>query len=743
MAYAPIALVAPQYDEQDGYWLKFYKPNTTTPIEMSIDASGSTKLDKAELDNDGFPTTDGTQIFIPFLDQSYDAFLFPTEQEADNNDTANAISIARNINPFGDGFTQEIFEIELPYTTGNPLLNVPETPNSLILYKDGDFQQLGDDTDAKDYLYDPANGNIILTVAPTGNEVYVAVYGSIVSVTGITVDGAKVYNTLQDAMMATDLESGDVFFTCGYHSLNDGGAAQYKVVNLALINPGQLDYVLLPGTGLLANIIPKNNEITLSQAGAKFFDEGAAGYDDRALQELIDYCIFKGVKGVLDGKEANLYNSHPINGEITLEGVGFDSVLRSRSDNILLDMSDPNKFYNNTVIKGFTLQSNARQNDTAMKIHGLFEGSVVKDLRVVGFRYGMHLTEQFNGEYNNVYVRQGASRHSPNGGNDPSPSYGWWLDGSEGQLNAIAFINCGAERNWHNLYIDNTDDVGGFVALNFLGGVFQTSWQSGIVIRGGGTSINFEGTYLENNFEQAQILSGGAGVPSDQGVNLTIDGISGSDLVAINIQSGYWQLSQNLKNNTPETEVYNAYIDSSVERVNIAVGGSHRIVTNDPNSYDWDFYILGGATEFRPNFEDFSSSKGSDESIFTDGKFIRDIRFEYGPDDGTGSNFTVDFRNFSTRSGRCFFEVTPRNTDVYTSPPSYVIQDFNGSNVATVNIPASLTAGETFTQRITGLVPNEVYRIAQNTTSVGGSQFLTFQVYEKILTATRFISQEN
>jgi len=63
---------------------------------MATDSTGVTLLAKCQLDNDGFPTTDGTQLFIPHVNQSYDAYLFPSENEADNNDTVNAKKVAHN-----------------------------------------------------------------------------------------------------------------------------------------------------------------------------------------------------------------------------------------------------------------------------------------------------------------------------------------------------------------------------------------------------------------------------------------------------------------------------------------------------------------------------------------------------------------------------------------------------------------------------------------------------------------------
>ena len=103
MAYAPIAAIIPQYDEQTGWFLKFYQPNTTTPIAMATDSEGGTLLAKCQLDNDGFPTTDGTQLFIPHMSTSYDAYLFPSAALADANDTTNAKRVAKDNRPLNSG----------------------------------------------------------------------------------------------------------------------------------------------------------------------------------------------------------------------------------------------------------------------------------------------------------------------------------------------------------------------------------------------------------------------------------------------------------------------------------------------------------------------------------------------------------------------------------------------------------------------------------------------------------------
>jgi len=100
----PVARLVPQYDKAgsvaaSGYWFKFFEPGTTTPITMFTDAAETTPLDKAELNSQGYPNTVGNDLFIPHVNQTYDLWMFPTEAEADANDTSNAVMLADNIDP--------------------------------------------------------------------------------------------------------------------------------------------------------------------------------------------------------------------------------------------------------------------------------------------------------------------------------------------------------------------------------------------------------------------------------------------------------------------------------------------------------------------------------------------------------------------------------------------------------------------------------------------------------------------
>jgi hypothetical protein len=195
MAYTPVSFLASQYDEQDGWFLKFYLAGTTTPFAMSIDASGATTLDKAQLDVDGFITTDGTEIFIPFVDQIYDAFLFPTAAEADTNDTTNAKRIAENINPFGESVTSA--KIDASFTTdGGAAYSISTPVTSVSVHINGRFQDSGT------YTLVTSTGTITFNEAPSTGQLLVISYNEI---TGTSISFDKTFEVVSLSDYVTDV----------------------------------------------------------------------------------------------------------------------------------------------------------------------------------------------------------------------------------------------------------------------------------------------------------------------------------------------------------------------------------------------------------------------------------------------------------------------------------------------------------------------------------------------------------
>ena len=102
MAFLAAVYLSVTYESYPNYWLKCFVQGTTTPINMATDSTGGTLLAKAEVSAGGtvpigYFKTAGDVIIQPYLDVAYDAWLFPTEAEADANDTSNAVQIANNV----------------------------------------------------------------------------------------------------------------------------------------------------------------------------------------------------------------------------------------------------------------------------------------------------------------------------------------------------------------------------------------------------------------------------------------------------------------------------------------------------------------------------------------------------------------------------------------------------------------------------------------------------------------------
>lgn len=101
MANSPVVGYVPYFTKNgtaaaSGYWIKGYVPGTTTPLTMYADSTTGTPLVKAQINSMGFPATSGGAIFAPHFAAKHDLWLFPTEAEANANDTTNATKVVSN-----------------------------------------------------------------------------------------------------------------------------------------------------------------------------------------------------------------------------------------------------------------------------------------------------------------------------------------------------------------------------------------------------------------------------------------------------------------------------------------------------------------------------------------------------------------------------------------------------------------------------------------------------------------------
>lgn len=105
MAYSPISSVPIQYSKADGtpangYYLKFYLANSSTPISMQTDSGGATSIAKAKLNESGYPISnpnDENTVFIPHLSTTYTAYRFVLYASAADADANNVTSGLPNI----------------------------------------------------------------------------------------------------------------------------------------------------------------------------------------------------------------------------------------------------------------------------------------------------------------------------------------------------------------------------------------------------------------------------------------------------------------------------------------------------------------------------------------------------------------------------------------------------------------------------------------------------------------------
>lgn len=109
MSYVPISRFPFQYFKLDGnpangYYLKFYQANGSTPINMQTDSGGATSLAKCKLNEYGFPISnpnDNSTVFIPHLSTTYTAFRFVLYASAADADANNVTSGLPNIQSVG------------------------------------------------------------------------------------------------------------------------------------------------------------------------------------------------------------------------------------------------------------------------------------------------------------------------------------------------------------------------------------------------------------------------------------------------------------------------------------------------------------------------------------------------------------------------------------------------------------------------------------------------------------------
>ena len=369
MAYAPIAFTAPNYRDNANEWIKAYEPGTTTPKVMALESNGGTQVAKLQLNADGFIVSAGAALVIPHLSGSYDLWLFPTEAEADANDTSDAIRLADNIssNQINDLSQAYDFPTVAAYKASTILF--PVGKRIYLADRDAYFNVITGNTATldEDVIYS-SSVNQSITISET-NELKASQLGALDAVDStsaiqrgmtisddFTIDTSSVITTLAFRSSATvtidaELSSASVtpfnLTTCFGTEVNFTGkgklsgdaltATQNGIVftdciNVKVNNPfveGCLNKGIdIVGTSI-DNVINKprvRGSTGVSGAGVSIF--GAL-----AIRNVIDQpdCSGNRIGVTINGADYNTVNSPICNG-CTSSGVSIDGIINDSGD---------------------------------------------------------------------------------------------------------------------------------------------------------------------------------------------------------------------------------------------------------------------------------------------------------------------------------------------------------------------------------------------------------------------------
>lgn len=266
MSYSAIAFIAPNFRDYKNDWLKAYEPGTTTPKTMALDKNANTLVLKVQLNADGFMVSAGGALVIPYINGSYDLWLFPNVTDADNNDTSNAIRLADNIAADGSGsskaptFAEQIVTL----TAGQTIVQFSgisteranifvgsETVDRGYLIKTKDYTILSEDS-------------ITLTKSFDAGTFCVAVSDLISAPAPI--EYVRKYLVLDEPVNDAGLTINDTIDIKERISGGGGGAA-WDAVLASSVTPDTYGVVQCIGVPSLALVLRPNNELNPYQFG--------------------------------------------------------------------------------------------------------------------------------------------------------------------------------------------------------------------------------------------------------------------------------------------------------------------------------------------------------------------------------------------------------------------------------------------------------------------------------------------
>jgi hypothetical protein len=270
MAYSPIAFTAANYRDYKFNWLKAYEPGTTTPKAMGTDSTLSAFISKAQVNIDGFFVSAGGTLITPYVDGTYDLWLFPTEAEAEANDTSSALRLADAVTGAADlaeAISLAPVSEVITLIDGQTVVTFPTQTTG-----GAEFHINGIGVDSR--MLTSLDYNEGLTTASTITLFDSYPAGSVVTLSKNTSSGASsvardfVHNeaTLDAAIAATNIVAGDSINVVEREA-TFGGGAMWDVVLSTTVTENLYDIVQCTGVPTLSLVLRAGDIISFRAFG--------------------------------------------------------------------------------------------------------------------------------------------------------------------------------------------------------------------------------------------------------------------------------------------------------------------------------------------------------------------------------------------------------------------------------------------------------------------------------------------
>ncbi len=325
MAYSPIAFTAANYRDYKNYWLKAYEPGTTTPVVMATDSTLSTFISKSEVNVDGFLVSAGNALIIPYVNGTYDLWLFPTEAEAEANDTSNALRLADSITGAADlaeAVTLAPVSETVTLIDGQTVVTFTAQTTA-----GAEFHINGQGLDSRLLTSLDINEGLTTLATITLFDSYPA--GALVTLSKNTSTGSAVVATVEEEVVLTNGQTVVTFSTLTTESSEfhiNGIGVDSRLLSSEDINQS----LTTPSTITLFESYPAGSIVTLAQNSTKgninvditnnIIKDLSQAYEFDTLQDAIVSTVVLPVGKVLNLKERTIGNGGGATWDVVLSG---------------------------------------------------------------------------------------------------------------------------------------------------------------------------------------------------------------------------------------------------------------------------------------------------------------------------------------------------------------------------------------------------------------------------------------